>query len=124
MHLVIPDGARLSLLCRVSGVVVLPADGLATYVGRWSVVSRHGGWLVAPQNCVTLDKGLKGTMGMRRARNNTTIDGLEANMLLFALDAYLGSETGTVTRGADGLSVAECQALRDRLFSVHEHPKE
>ena len=53
------------------------------------------------------------------------ITGLEANLLLFALDDFLGAdENGKLTSAFPGYSLKKCQALRDRLFGVHEHPSE
>ena len=53
------------------------------------------------------------------------ITGLEANLLLFALDHLLGSdENGKLKSAFPGYSPKNCQALRDRLFGIHEHPRE
>lgn len=56
----------------------------------------------------------------------TTISGREANLLLFALDAYLGVDgNGKLRSTEDHFSIEQAQALRDRLFSIHEHdPKD
>lgn len=57
-------------------------------------------------------------------RNITEINGLEANLLLFALDGYMSvGMDGKVAKGKDGLRRAQVQALRDRLMAVHEHPR-
>jgi hypothetical protein len=52
------------------------------------------------------------------------ITGIEANLLLFALDAYLLVNVhGKVLKSKDGYTREELQALRDRLMAIHEHPK-
>lgn len=52
----------------------------------------------------------------------TTISGLEANFLLFALDAYLGvNANGHILSAKHGYTRADLQSLRDRLFAAHEH---
>jgi hypothetical protein len=55
------------------------------------------------------------------------ITGLEANLLLFALDEYVGvDDAGKVTRRftlIEGLAPLEVQNLRDRLMALHTHPK-
>lgn len=53
------------------------------------------------------------------------ITGLEANLLLFALDDFLGADdNGKLKSAFEGYSLRSCQALRDRLFAIHEHPRE
>jgi len=53
------------------------------------------------------------------------ITGLEANFLLFALDAYLGVDAlGKIMSTKHGYSREEVQHLRNRLFDNHQHPKE
>ena len=50
---------------------------------------------------------------------------LEANFLLFCLDAYCAADTqGKLTKASHGYSIGELQGLRDRLFIAHEHPEE
>ncbi len=52
-----------------------------------------------------------------------TITGLEANVLLFALDAYLGvDDRGMLLGDEPGYTAQALQSLRDRLLGVHEHP--
>ena len=52
------------------------------------------------------------------------ITGLEANFLLFCLDAYCAADTlGKLTKVAHGYTMGELQDLRDRLFIAHEHPE-
>jgi hypothetical protein len=58
------------------------------------------------------------------------ITGLEANYLLFALDFYLHTDTeGKINPWPTslrfhGYTRDDLQALRDKLFDAHEHPKE
>lgn len=56
------------------------------------------------------------------------IDGLEANLLLFALDNYIGVDEDGKLYGEHverlGYSLEYAQSLRDRLFLIHEHPQE
>ena len=55
------------------------------------------------------------------------INGLEANLLLFALNEYFGvDKNGRLfhTRTIEGYSYNDVQSLRDRLFDHHEHPPE
>ena len=53
------------------------------------------------------------------------ITGLEANFLLFCLDAYCVADTeGKLTKAPHGYPMGELQDLRDRLFVAHEHPEE
>ena len=52
------------------------------------------------------------------------ITGIEAHILLFALDSYLlCDKNGRVPEMKDGYSVEHLQSLRDRLFKAHEHPE-
>jgi len=52
------------------------------------------------------------------------ITGLEANLLLFALDRYLtvDTRTGKVMDTEPGHTVDEVQHLRDGLLAHHQHP--
>ena len=53
------------------------------------------------------------------------IDGIEANLLLTALDKMLPTDAlGHQFSCADGYTREFCQSLRDRLFAIHEHPDE
>lgn len=53
------------------------------------------------------------------------ITGLEANLLLFCLDAYCEVDVqGKLTKAVHGYALGELQNLRDRLFRAHEHPEE
>ena len=53
------------------------------------------------------------------------ITGLEANLLLFCLDAYCEVDAGgKLNKAQHGYTLRELQDLRDRLFLAHEHPKE
>lgn len=53
------------------------------------------------------------------------VSGLEANLLLFALDKYLGVDRhGKLLFTQRGYTMEETQDLRDRLFAAHEHPEE
>jgi hypothetical protein len=58
--------------------------------------------------------------------NKLTITGLEANYLLYALDAYSGVDASGKLRDVRhfGYDLKDLQNLRDRLFMVHEHPKD
>lgn len=51
---------------------------------------------------------------------------LEANYLLYALDAYAGVDEWGKLRDVRhfGYTLAELQDLRDRLMAVHEHPRD
>lgn len=53
------------------------------------------------------------------------ITALEANYLLFCLDAYCKTDwRGKLTLNlVEGYSLEKLQELRDRLFAVHEHPE-
>jgi len=54
---------------------------------------------------------------------HTTITGLEAHFLLYALDDYLVvDEHGKVVASKHGYTLAELQYLRDKLFIHHVHP--
>lgn len=53
------------------------------------------------------------------------ITGLEANLLLYALDKFLGvDEDGRVQSTYPGYKKKKVQKLRNRLFLAHEHPEE
>lgn len=53
------------------------------------------------------------------------IDGIEANLLLTALDKMLPTDAfGRQFDCADGYTREFSQSLRDKLFAVHEHPDE
>jgi len=53
------------------------------------------------------------------------ITGLEANFLLYCLDAYCGvTNRGRLLNPSHGYSLEALQDLRDRLMAVHEHPEE
>lgn len=60
--------------------------------------------------------------------NEIVITGQEANILLYAFDAFFEvDERGTVGTFVAGpatrFPVKQLQDLRDRLFAVHEHPE-
>jgi hypothetical protein len=54
------------------------------------------------------------------------ITGLEANFLLFCLDAYCGTDIRGKVKAIHqpGYSKAAIQDLRDRLMAIHEHPEQ
>ena len=53
------------------------------------------------------------------------ITGIEANLLLTALDKMLPVDAfGHQFACAHGYTRKECQSLRDRLFAAHEHKPE
>lgn len=55
----------------------------------------------------------------------TAITGLEANFLLFTMDAYLGvDQEGHIMSAKHGYPKEDLQALRDKLFVAHRHPPE
>ena len=56
-----------------------------------------------------------------------TLTGIEANYLLFALDAYCstnGNGMVLTARMHPGYSIEQVQYLRDKLFMYHEHPED
>lgn len=56
---------------------------------------------------------------------DTTITGLEADLLLWALDeACMTDHNGKCTIFVEGHELEFCQAVRDKLFAAHEHPPE
>lgn len=61
---------------------------------------------------------------MPRHVNKIQITGLEANLLLYALDDYYKTdELGRVTEDEKGYDIKSIQRLRDRLFAAHQHPE-
>lgn len=57
--------------------------------------------------------------------SGVVVTGREADLLLFALDHYLGvDEAGRLQRAGHGFDQAAAQALRDKLFAAHEHEDE
>ena len=53
------------------------------------------------------------------------ISGRKANLLLLALDKYLGvNEYGHLQSTDDHFSLPDAQTLRDRLFAAHQHAPE
>lgn len=62
---------------------------------------------------------------LRRLRGGDEISGIDAHFLLFAVDAYVATDSeGRVTEPRNGLSLEGWQRIRDRLFEMHEHPEE
>lgn len=60
-------------------------------------------------------------------KNSGIISGLEANFLLFALDAYCETDQAgniTTVKGIEGYTIEQINDLRWRLFGIHEHPEE
>ncbi len=53
-----------------------------------------------------------------------TISGLDAHILLFALDIYLDTDAAGKVTAHRGHGMAEVQVLRDKLFAAHEHPED
>jgi hypothetical protein len=53
------------------------------------------------------------------------INGLEANFLLYCIDAYCGvNEQGKLLKAKiPGYSLKSLQKLRDRMFAIHDHPE-
>jgi len=53
------------------------------------------------------------------------ISSLEANFLLYAMDAYLGVDAkGKLLSVKHGYTYDDLQNLRDRLWAIHEHPED